>query len=163
MKLQQVRSGERFGREHNSREAAEQHGRVVGHIMYSPRQVAGLIGAALGPKAVAPEDQGHGIGTQLVETGNKQLADNGCPCIAMVGHPTFYPRFGFQPASSYRITCDWDVPDEAFMVVVLMRRRCRASLEGHSTGPSSRPCRNDNRPPNMACSRQRARSRSRCG
>jgi putative acetyltransferase len=37
----------------------------------------------------------------------------------VVGHPTFYPRFGFKPASTYRIMCEWDLPDEVFMVVVL--------------------------------------------
>jgi putative acetyltransferase len=94
-------------------------GRVVGHIMYSPLVVGDVVGAALGPMAVLPEHQGQGIGTKLVEAGIGQLARDGCPCIAVVGHPTFYPRFGFRPASSFGITCEWDVPDEVFMVLVL--------------------------------------------
>jgi putative acetyltransferase len=94
-------------------------GRVVGHIMYSPLIVGGVMGAALGPMAVVPEEQRQGIGTKLVETGNQRLADEGCPCIAVLGHPMFYPRFGFKPASTYRITCEWDVPDDVFMVLVL--------------------------------------------
>jgi putative acetyltransferase len=69
--------------------------------------------------AVVPEEQRQGIGTKLVETGNQRLADEGCPCIAVLGHPMFYPRFGFKPASTYRITCEWDVPDDVFMVLVL--------------------------------------------
>jgi putative acetyltransferase len=94
-------------------------GRVVGHIMYSPLVVGDVLGAALGPMAVLPEEQKQGIGTKLVETGNARLARDGCPCIAVLGHPRFYPRFGFRPGSTYRITCEWDVPDEVFMVLVL--------------------------------------------
>ena len=94
-------------------------GRVVGHIMYSPLIVGSVVGAALGPMAVLPEEQSRGIGTRLVETGNERLARDPCPCIAVLGHPTFYPRFGFRPASTYRIRCEWDVPDEVFMVLVL--------------------------------------------
>jgi len=94
-------------------------GRVVGHIMYSPLTVGDVLGAALGPMAVLPEHQRQGIGTRLVEAGNDQLARAGCPCIAVVGHPTFYPRFGFRPASAFGITSDWDLPDEAFMVLAL--------------------------------------------
>ena len=38
----------------------------------------------------------------------------------MLGHPDYYPRFGFEPASKHGIRCQWDgVPDEAFMILVL--------------------------------------------
>jgi len=93
--------------------------RVVGHIMYSPLVVGEVVGVALGPMAVLPEHQRQGIGTRLVEAGNDQLAWDGCPCIAVVGHPTFYPRFGFRPASTIGISCEWDLPDDVFMVLVL--------------------------------------------
>ncbi|MBI1872757.1 MAG: N-acetyltransferase [Acidobacteria bacterium] len=94
-------------------------GRVVGHIMYSPLLVGGVQGAALGPMAVLPEHQHRGIGTSLVEAGNRQLRHDGCPFIAVLGHATFYPRFGFRPANTYGITCEWDVPDDVFMMLVL--------------------------------------------
>ena len=94
-------------------------GDVVGHIMYSPARVGGVMGAALGPMAVTPERQRQGIGTRLVETGNDQLAGHRCAFIVVVGHPTFYSRFGFEPASAHRLTCEWDVPDDVFMVRVL--------------------------------------------
>ena len=88
--------------------------------MYSPLIVGSMVGAALGPMAVLPEEQRRGIGTKLVETGNERLARDACPCIAVLGHRLmFYPQFGFRPASTYRITCEWDVPDEVFMVLVL--------------------------------------------
>jgi putative acetyltransferase len=95
-------------------------GRVVGHIMYSPLSVGGEItGAALGPMAVVPEHQRQGIGSKLVEAGNRKLKDTGCPFIIVVGHANYYPRFGFRPASTQGIKCEWEVPDDVFMLLVL--------------------------------------------
>lgn len=94
-------------------------GRVVGHIMYSPACIGELSGAALGPMAVLPEYQRQGIGSHLVEAGNERLKDAGLPFIIVLGHPEFYPRFGFRPASNYGIRCEWDVPDNVFMMLVL--------------------------------------------
>ena len=94
-------------------------GRVVGHILYSPVTLHEIKGAGLAPMAVLPEYQRQGIGSKLVEAGNQQLKQSGCPFIIVVGHPSFYPRFGFEPASTHRITCEWELPDEVFMVLVL--------------------------------------------
>ena len=92
---------------------------VIGHIMYSPAVVGDLTGAALGPMAVLPEHQRKGIGSKLVETGNKKLRDTGCPFIIVVGHADYYPRFGFRRASEHGIKSEWELPDEAFMLSVL--------------------------------------------
>jgi putative acetyltransferase len=81
--------------------------RVVGHIMYSPLSVGDdASGAALGPMAVLPERQRHGIGSRLVEAGNRKLKDAGCP-------------FGFTPAREHGIKCEWDVPNDVFMLLIL--------------------------------------------
>jgi putative acetyltransferase len=93
-------------------------GRVVGHILYSPVRVGEVEGSALGPMAVDPEVQRHGIGTQLVEAGNARLRERGCPYVVVVGHPVFYPRFGFRPARPLGITCEWEVPDDVFLILV---------------------------------------------
>jgi putative acetyltransferase len=94
--------------------------RVVGHIMYSPASVGGNVkGAALGPMAVLPEYQRKGIGSKLIEAGNRKLKDAGWPFIIVVGHADYYPRFGFRPASDHGIKCEWDVPDDVFMLLVL--------------------------------------------
>jgi putative acetyltransferase len=98
-------------------------GRVVGHIMYSPVHIGDVMGAALGPMAVLPEHQRQGIGSRLVEAGNRQLAGAGHPLIVVVGHATFYPRFGFRPGSVYGISCEWEVPDDVFMVLALDEAR----------------------------------------
>jgi putative acetyltransferase len=96
------------------------NGQVVGHIMYSPVSVGGdVTGGALGPMAVLPEYQRQGIGSQLVEAGNRKLKDAGCPFVILVGHASFYPRFGFTPASTHGIKCEWEVPGETFMLLVL--------------------------------------------
>lgn len=103
--------------------------RVVGHIMYSPLTIDGkLEGAALGPMAVIPERQRQGIGSKLIEAGNQKLKDAGCPFIIVVGHADYYPRFGFRPASEHGIKCQWDVPDDVFMLLVLDQ----AKMEGVS-------------------------------
>ena len=94
-------------------------GVVVGHAMYSPASVGAVEGAALGPIAVVPEHQGHGIGGRLIEAGNRILASTSCPFVIVLGHAAYYPRFGFLPARSRGIHCEWDVPDEAFMVLAL--------------------------------------------
>jgi putative acetyltransferase len=94
--------------------------KVVGHIMYSPAVIDDSIrGAALGPMAVLPEYQRQGIGTELIEAGNRKLKDAGCLFILVVGHADYYPRFGFRPAREHGIKCEWDVPDDVFMLLVL--------------------------------------------
>lgn len=92
---------------------------VVGHIMYSPLLVGEVAAAALGPMAVLPEHQRQGIGSKLVEVGNRKLKESGCPFIIVVGDVNFYPRFGFKPASTCGITCEWEMPDDVFMVLAL--------------------------------------------
>lgn len=92
---------------------------VVGHILFSPVFVGAVQGAGLAPMAVTPSHQRQGIGSRLVEVGIERLRSTGCPFIVVIGHPEFYPRFGFRPAVSCGLTCEWEVPAEAFMVKVL--------------------------------------------
>jgi putative acetyltransferase len=106
-------------------------GVIVGHIMFSPLAVGPLVGAALGPMAVIPSRQRQGIGGQLVARGVERLRDNGCPFIVVIGHPDFYPRFGFRSAGALGLTCEWDVPAEAFMVNIL-NPQVRNSLRGRA-------------------------------
>jgi putative acetyltransferase len=94
-------------------------GKIAGHIMYSPITVGDVTGAALGPMAVVPEHQRQGIGSKLVQEGNLRLRDAGWPFIIVLGHANFYPRFGFQPAGPFGITCEWEVPEDVFMVLVV--------------------------------------------
>lgn len=101
-------------------------GEVAGHILYSPISIGDTLeGAALGPMAVRPGLQRKGIGSSLVRAGNQRLEREGWPFIIVLGHAEFYPRFGFRPASEHGITCEWDVPDDVFMLLVLDEKRMR--------------------------------------
>lgn len=99
---------------------AEYNKSIVGHIMHSSISVGdhsqGL--AALAPMAVLPEFQNNGIGSQLVESAMEEAIKEGLSAIIVLGHPNFYPKFGFKKASAYGIICPYEgVPDEAFMVL----------------------------------------------
>jgi putative acetyltransferase len=56
----------------------------------------------------------------LVQAGIDELCKRNCPFIIVLGHPEYYPRFGFVPASRRGLSCQWDgIPDEAFLVLIL--------------------------------------------
>jgi putative acetyltransferase len=76
--------------------------------------------------AVLPEYQRTGIGSQLVIEGLRRLRERGCPFVIVLGHARYYPRFGFVPASSHDIACEWEVPDDVFMVLPLDPSRLRS-------------------------------------
>lgn len=100
---------------------AVEDGNIVGHILFTPVTVDGCaaVGMGLAPMAVLPSHQRKGIGSQLVRHGLEHLRQSGCPFVIVIGHPEYYPRFGFELASKYRLVSQWEgVPDEAFMVVV---------------------------------------------
>jgi putative acetyltransferase len=68
--------------------------------------------------AVLPGLQRRGIGSRLVREGLARLRESGCPFVIVLGHPDYYPRFGFERASRYGVACPWSgVPDEAFLVL----------------------------------------------
>ena len=98
---------------------AEVERRVVGHILFSPVTSGGADGLGLGPMAVTPEQQRRGVGAVLIDAGLARLRAAGCPFVVVLGHHEYYTRFGFVPASRYGLRCEWDVPDESFMVHVL--------------------------------------------
>jgi len=101
---------------------AERDDVVVGHILFSGVTLAGhpqlkLLG--LGPMAVTPQHQRTGVGSALVREGLQQCKQRGVHAVVVLGHPEYYPRFGFVPASKYAIRCEYDVPDDVFMIIEL--------------------------------------------
>jgi len=102
---------------------AEENERVVGHIMFSPVVITGhpdLKVMGLGPMAVLPERQRTGIGSLLVKSGLDECRKLGSGAVVVLGHPWFYPRFGFVPASRFGLKCEFNVPDEVFMALELV-------------------------------------------
>ena len=116
-------------------QAALLDGKIVGHALYSHATVTdGLIVhecLALGPIAVDPAYQRQGIGGQLIRSGLREVKAAGHGLLFLVGHPSYYPRFGFRPAQPLGFTSDY-VKDRRrhvhFMVAVLDKN---LSLRGH--------------------------------
>ena len=99
-------------------------GLVVGHILFSPVTIrspkAVIHGMGLAPMATAPAAQRTGIGTQLVVSGFEQLVAAGCQFVVVLGHPEYYPRFGFKPASQFGVTHGFaGIPQDVFFVKLL--------------------------------------------
>ncbi len=94
---------------------------VVGHILCSPVTLevdpAYAKAVALAPLAVLPGYQRQGIGGQLIQAGLAACREAGYALVVVLGHPDYYPAYGFQPAKRYGLTCAYVPPDDdAFMV-----------------------------------------------
>ncbi len=99
---------------------AEDGGEVVGHILVSVVELdPGPELLSLGPMAVLPEHQRRGIGSSLVEEAVRIARGLEFPVMVVLGHPGFYPRFGFRDARAMGIDTPYDVPDEAWMALPL--------------------------------------------
>jgi len=100
---------------------AETDGQIVGHISFTPVTVENekTTFAGLAPLAVLPKFQNQGIGLKLTEEGLKTAAAKGFTAVFVLGHPTYYPRFGFETAKLKGFSCEYPSPDEAFMVLEL--------------------------------------------
>ncbi|WNB91189.1 N-acetyltransferase [Bacillus sp. NEB1478] len=102
---------------------ATMKGEIIGHILFSGAAIeteAGPVGTlALAPMAVHPEYQNKGIGSLLVSEGLKKAKELDYEHVVVLGHPSFYPKFGFVPSRQKEIESPFPVPDEVFMVYEL--------------------------------------------
>jgi putative acetyltransferase len=102
---------------------AELDGRVVGHILFSPATVESdsptFEVLCLAPVSVLPAYQRQGIGSQLIRAGLEECRRLGHEIVVLVGHPEYYPRFGFVRANALGLECEFEAPDEAWMAIEL--------------------------------------------
>lgn len=102
---------------------AEQDGRIVGHILFSPVTITDSDfqwhAVGLGPMAVLPEVQKQGVGSALIRAALAQLKTLGHDIVIVLGHSEYYPRFGFQSTQPFGIRWEIDVPAEVFMLAEL--------------------------------------------
>jgi putative acetyltransferase len=96
---------------------------VAGHILFFPIDIITAddrkTSLSLAPLAVHPDRQGRGIGGRLVAEGLSVARRLGFDSVIVTGHPDYYPRFGFRPASEWGIRSPVEAPDEAFMALEL--------------------------------------------
>jgi len=94
---------------------------IVGHILFSPVTLSQhpVEMMALAPVAVSPQEQRQGIGSALVRAGVERCKELGVGAVVVLGYPSYYPKFGFTPASLFGIKSEYNVPDDVFMALEL--------------------------------------------
>ena len=112
---------------------AEREGQIVGHILFSRMSIetaqVSMPAVALAPLAVLPPHQRQGIGKQLVQSGLDQLRARGEKIVIVLGHPEYYPRFGFSTAKARTLASPF--PANAFMALELIRGALEG-VQGHA-------------------------------
>ncbi|MBD3922153.1 N-acetyltransferase [Paenibacillus sp. PR3] len=103
---------------------AELDGEIVGHLLLSRAEIVNGTECheviVLAPIAVKPAHQKHGIGRQLIQEGLERCRQLGYYVVLLIGHPSYYPKFGFKPARPLGLELkQFEVPDDVFMVCEL--------------------------------------------
>jgi len=102
---------------------AEDAGHVVGHVLFSPVTLPGhpdLRLMSLAPLAVIPERQRGGVGAALTRAGLERCREIGVGAVVVLGHPAYYPKFGFMRADDFGIGCPFlDGSSDAWMLLEL--------------------------------------------
>lgn len=113
---------------------AESEGRILGHILFTPaiidnkqKQFQTLV---LGPVSVLPEFQKQGIGGQLIKAGHKKAVECGFDSVILIGHPEYYPRFGYKPASGWGIKTHYKLPSDDVFMAVEIRENALKNVSG---------------------------------
>ena len=114
---------------------AEREGKVIGHALFFPIYIQGEDGEeypclSLGPIAVVPEYQKRGIGGVLIEAGHRTALELDYTAVLLLGHPEYYPRFGYLPAEKWELTNPWQIEGDPWMGVELVKGalECKAGL-----------------------------------
>ena len=105
---------------------AELDGQIIGHALFSPIYIQGKDGEeypclSLGPIAVIPEFQKQGIGGRLIELGHRAALELDYTAVLLLGHPGYYPRFGYRSADKWAITNPWNINGDPWMAIELVQ------------------------------------------
>ena len=88
--------------------------KAVGHILFTKIQITenedSVSAMILAPLAILPDDQGKGVGGKLIKEGLRQLAESKVDLVFVLGHPEYYPRFGFKPAGARGFEAPYPIP-----------------------------------------------------
>lgn len=121
---------------------AEENHHIVGHVLFSKAEVVDeeknheVI--VLAPIAVMPNHQRRGIGSKLVQEGLKRCTELEYDFVFLIGHPTYYPKFGFKPAKKYGFELkQFNVSDEVFMLCELKEGMTTPKIKGELMYPKS--------------------------
>lgn len=100
--------------------------KIVGHILFTKISIVDASknrqsSLALAPMGVLPEFQKQGVGGQLIRYGLSKARELGHSSVIVVGHEHYYPKFGFLPARKWGIKAPFDIPDNVFMAIELVR------------------------------------------
>ena len=88
------------------------------HILAHKKQIPSL---ALAPVAVHPDYQGVGLGGQLIRHAHNSATRLGHRSVILLGHPGYYPRFGYRPLHEFNLELPFDAPPEACMALELVK------------------------------------------
>ncbi|MEN6396997.1 MAG: N-acetyltransferase [Methanoregula sp.] len=98
--------------------------KIIGHILFAPISIdsedAHVPAVALAPLSVCLEHQCQGVGSSLVEEGLRACRQLGHRIVIVVGHPNYYPRFGFTSAPELGINAPFPCRNEVFMACPLV-------------------------------------------
>ena len=110
--------------------ASTDEGELIGFVLFSPVTLNGVDynWQGLAPLAVKEGFRGQGIAQKLIEEAFASLFELGYPACVVLGDPAYYSRFGFVPAESNQLRCQWEVPVGAFQVKALVE----GVLDGHN-------------------------------
>ncbi|MGK5640351.1 GNAT family N-acetyltransferase [Streptomyces sp. URMC 126] len=98
-------------------------GTLVAHALLTRCHIGEEPALCLAPVAVLPDHQRTGAGTAVVRAALEAARALGEHAVTVLGHPDYYPRFGFTRASAYGVLPAFEVPDEAMMVLGLQAGR----------------------------------------
>ncbi|KAF1076204.1 GNAT family N-acetyltransferase [Halodesulfovibrio sp. MK-HDV] len=97
---------------------------AIGHIMFTAVKIGGndIVASILAPLAVVPKSQKKGVGGKLINAGLDLLREAGVSIVFVLGHPTYYPKYGFAPVHPHAINAPYPIPEEcrdAWMMQIL--------------------------------------------